>query len=77
MRISEQDSQKIKAVAQETTGEKTRVWLFGSRVDDNAKGGDIDLLIKLEEEVKRPALLASQIAVRLMRMLKGRSLMCF
>lgn len=76
MRISEQDAQKIKAVAQETTGEKTRVWLFGSRVDDNAKGGDIDLLIKLEE-VKRPALLASQIAVRLMRMLKGRSLMCF
>ena len=29
-----------------------QVWLFGSRVDPTAKGGDIDLYIELNHEVK-------------------------
>lgn len=29
-----------------------QVWLFGSRVDPTAKGGDIDLYIELNNDIK-------------------------
>ena len=72
MRISEQEAQKIKSLAVALLGASTKVWLFGSRVDDSAKGGDLDLLIKIEESIARPALLSSQLGVSLMRLFKGR-----
>ncbi|MBL0048369.1 MAG: nucleotidyltransferase domain-containing protein [Bacteroidetes bacterium] len=33
---------------------RSEVWLFGSRVDDTKKGGDIDLLILSEEKIASP-----------------------
>jgi len=45
---------EIKTIVQETKnifGKKSEVYLFGSRVDDNLKGGDIDLYIKPENIV--------------------------
>jgi predicted nucleotidyltransferase len=45
MRLTQQQVQAIRTTATETFGQDARVVLFGSRADDNKKGGDIDLLI--------------------------------
>ena len=49
MRLSEQQHAAIRSTATETFGVGARVWLFGSRVDDNKRGGDIDLLIETDQ----------------------------
>jgi len=50
----------------------TAIWLFGSRLDDDAKGGDVDLMVEFAQPVEQPALLAARIAVQVMRALGGR-----
>ena len=53
MRLSEQHQVLIFRALKKHFGEQSRIWLFGSRVDDSARGGDIDLYI--EPEVQSPA----------------------
>ena len=49
MRLTPQQQSAIRTAVAETFGEDTNIWLFGSRVDDNKRGGDIDLLIETKE----------------------------
>ena len=51
MRLTENQRQSIKSAVTSVIGEGTRIWLFGSRVDDSKRGGDIDLLIETEKVV--------------------------
>jgi len=46
MRLTEYQILAINQIAKQYFGNSARVYLFGSRVDNNRKGGDIDLLIK-------------------------------
>jgi len=48
MRLNEKYSTTIKEAAKKYFGLNTTVYLFGSRVDDSKKGGDIDLYIEPE-----------------------------
>jgi len=48
MRITEHEKNVI-IDAVKTTDPNAKVWLFGSRVDDNKKGGDIDIAIFSEK----------------------------
>jgi predicted nucleotidyltransferase len=50
MRLSQANAAVIKAEVQNIFGRDARVWLFGSRVDDTARGGDIDLLIEADAD---------------------------
>ncbi len=49
MRLTDLQRTIIRATVAETFGASAQVWLFGSRVDDNKRGGDIDLLIEIQE----------------------------
>jgi predicted nucleotidyltransferase len=53
-------------------GATARVWLFGSRVRDDARGGDVDLLLEVDSAVDEPARLAAQLAAKVSRSMQGR-----
>lgn len=46
MRISQNEIKNIREAAKVCFGETAKVYLFGSRVLDHTKGGDIDLYIQ-------------------------------
>ena len=46
MRLTAEQTRAIHQTTAEIFGAGARVWLFGSRMDDQAMGGDIDLLIE-------------------------------
>ncbi|WP_353683485.1 nucleotidyltransferase domain-containing protein [Thermodesulfovibrio sp. 3907-1M] len=48
MRLSEEVLKAIKTLAKKYFGENCEVRMFGSRVDDTQKGGDIDIYISTE-----------------------------
>jgi predicted nucleotidyltransferase len=48
MRLTEYQINLIKNFALQFFGNNTKIYLFGSRADDNKKGGDIDIYIETE-----------------------------
>jgi len=48
MRLKEEEISVIKNSVKEIFSENSKVFLFGSRVDNQKKGGDIDLYIETE-----------------------------
>jgi predicted nucleotidyltransferase len=46
MRLSDLEKKSIVKTAKIFFGDDVKIFLFGSRVDDNKKGGDIDLYVK-------------------------------
>ncbi|MCK4840951.1 MAG: nucleotidyltransferase domain-containing protein [Methylococcales bacterium] len=72
MRITETQKQRIHDVVTTCAGDNAEVKLFGSRLDDNAKGGDIDLLVTTLEPINNPAELSAQISAKIMREFNGR-----
>ena len=49
MRLTAQQQATVRATVLETFGSGAQVRLFGSRADDNRRGGDIDLLVTTPE----------------------------
>lgn len=49
MRITPQQVESIVGAVYRYIDDEAQVWLFGSRCNDNAKGGDIDLYIESNE----------------------------
>lgn len=60
--------------ARDLAGDDARVRLFGSRLRDDLRGGDVDLLVECPRPVDRPVWLAARIAARLQRSLGERKI---
>ena len=69
MRISTSEQATIRQTVYEVVGVDARVSLFGSRVNDEQRGGDIDLFVEVAHKVDQPILLAARIGARLQRLL--------
>ena len=72
MRLTNDQINIIRQLASQIAGSQSRVRVFGSRLDDAARGGDIDLMIELPEPVDNPALMAAQMSARVSRAMHGR-----
>lgn len=72
MRLNPATAASIRQTVQTLAGPDAAVRLFGSRLDDDARGGDVDLLVELTHTPPNAALLAAQVAGRVSRMMQGR-----
>ena len=69
MRLTPEQAAIIRSAAAEAFGSDARVWLFGSRVDDSKRGGDIDLLVQTTQT--QPDALASASIAMLARLYRA------
>lgn len=72
MRLTPAQIDTIKSTVTDVLGEGVQVMLFGSRVDDTAKGGDVDLMVEVSRVLPEPALVSARIASRVSRAMHGR-----
>lgn len=72
MRLTQAQQQAIKSAAIAVFGDDIAVIVFGSRTDDDARGGDIDVMIKASGPVAGPALKIARLAAQLSRLMDGR-----
>ena len=72
MRLTPKQIEMIRNTAQLVFGDIARVTLFGSRIDAQAKGGDVDLMVEVPNIVDEPALMGARVASRVSRAMNGR-----
>lgn len=72
MRLSEVERRAIVTIAREEIGGDVQVRLFGSRADDRARGGDIDLMVETGRALPDRLRQELRLGVRLERALGGR-----
>ncbi|MBA3596128.1 MAG: nucleotidyltransferase domain-containing protein [Methylibium sp.] len=72
MRLTREQQDVIVAATAELAGADAHVVLFGSRVHDELRGGDLDLLVECPHRVERPVRLAIQLTARMQRALGDR-----
>lgn len=64
MRLTPTQQTLLKEAVIDVCGEEAQVFVFGSRLDDNKKGGDIDLIIKLNQDVANPAWIVAKVQAK-------------
>ena len=72
MRLTPDQIHAIRTGAAQVAGPEARVWLFGSRVHDQERGGDVDLLLELDVPFGEPAQLAARLSAQVSRAMHGR-----
>jgi len=72
MRLTSEQVTSIRRATNELASDAASVWLFGSRVRDQARGGDVDLLLVFDQAVEQPAQLSARLAAKISRAMYGR-----
>ena len=72
MRLTDDQIKYIRELVRQVAGSQSRVRVFGSRLDDAAHGGDVDLMLELPDPVGNPALMAAQLSAKISRVMHGR-----
>ena len=72
MRLTSEQVDTIKSTAQAVLGADVQVTLFGSRVHDEQKGGDVDLMLEVQQAIAEPALMSARVASKVSRAMQGR-----
>jgi predicted nucleotidyltransferase len=72
MRLLPEHIAVIKLASAEVIGAEASVRLFGSRLDDQARGGDIDLLVEAPGTLPNRSMAAARLAALIERRLGGR-----
>lgn len=73
MRLSTAQISAIRTSTSQLAGNAARIWLFGSRLHDDTRGSDVDLLLELDTPVAEPAQLSAQLAAQVARAMYGRT----
>jgi len=74
MRLTSEQILAIKKTAHQVLGQDVRVTLFGSRVNDALKGGDIDLLFEVDRAVDNRAVVMGALYASLISSLGDRKI---
>lgn len=73
MRLTNDQIQTIRDSVHAIAGPDAEVRVFGSRLQDDVRGGDLDLLVELHEPVEHPARLSASLSTRISRAMHGRN----
>jgi len=74
MRLTTHQTEFIRQLVTQVLGASAQVRVFGSRLDDSAKGGDLDLFLELYEDIDNPAMLAAKLSAKVSRRMNGRKI---
>lgn len=74
MRLTPHEATAIRHAVAEITGKHAKVALFGSRVHDELRGGDIDLLIELPSPTQDKLTISLRTGARLQQLIGERKI---
>ena len=72
MRLSPAQRLALRQRFADELGPHCEIRIFGSRADDQARGGDVDLLVQCPQRLNRKVWLAARLAASAERLLEGR-----
>lgn len=72
MRLTDEQAAIIRRTVHDVLGDCARIWLFGSRVDESKRGGDVDIYVESDHIIDTPALIIARLSARIERGMRGR-----